>query len=111
MRAGKMRHRIILQSPGGAIDEFGERTTTWTDVATVWASIEPLTVREQFLAEQAQSSTTHKVRFRYDSSLSTINASWRAKFGTRVFVIDGVMNKDERNKEYELLCTEGLREE
>jgi SPP1 family predicted phage head-tail adaptor len=111
MRAGNLRHRVILQSPGGVIDEFGERETTWTDVATVWASIDPLSVREQFLAQQAQSITTHKVKFRYDSSLSVINASWRVKFGTRVFVIDGVINKDERNKEYELLCTEGLREE
>jgi SPP1 family predicted phage head-tail adaptor len=112
MRAGKLRHRVTVQSPAGTRDAVGERQTTWTDVAAnVPASIEPLAAREQFLAAQAQASTTHRVRLRYSSDLSALNASWRIKFGDRVLVIDGVRNIEERNMEFELLCTEGLREE
>jgi SPP1 family predicted phage head-tail adaptor len=111
MRAGTLRHSIVLQSPTGTLDSFGERNTTWNDVATVRASINPITTREQFLAQQAQSSVTHKVTVRYGSEISTIDSSWRVLFGSRVFVIQGIRNIDERNKTIELLCEEGLKNE
>jgi len=111
MRAGKLRHRVILQSPGGERDAYGERQTTWTNEATVWASIEPLVAREQFLAAQSELSTTHRVRIRYSTEISGLTAAWRIKFGVRILVIDGIRNIEEKNKEFELLCTEGPREE
>ena len=80
-------------------------------MATVWAAVEPLGVRESFLAAQAQSSTTHKVTIRYSSDVAAVVASWRVLFGSRVFVVDGARNVDERNVDIVLMCTEGLRTE
>ena len=113
MRAGRLRHRITLQSPSGSQDALGERTTTWTDAcAPVWAAIEPLRASEVFAAAQNQASTTHRIQIRYDSSNSEIDSSWRVKFGDRIFTIDGPpRNFNEKNRTLELLCTEGLREE
>lgn len=111
MKFCKLQHSIILQSPGGIRDAVGERVTTWTNVATVFASINPLTVRESFEAEQVQSSVTHKIIIRYDSAIAAIDHSWRILFGVRVFIIDGVRNIDEANEMFQLKCTEGLREE
>lgn len=111
MRAGNLRHRVILQSPAGSRDAVGERTTTWTAVATVWASINPLTVRELLAAGQLQSETSHRVRIRHSSAVSAIDASWRVLFGSRVLVIQGVRNIEEGDREIELLCSEGVREE
>lgn len=34
---GSMRHRITLQKPVIANNEYGVPVITWTDVATVWA--------------------------------------------------------------------------
>lgn len=111
MMAGALRHRVILQRPGGSRDAVGERVTAWTAVATVWASVDPLSVREQLVASQAQSAVTHRVRLRSDASLAAIDHTWRVLFGSRVLVVDGVRNIGERGVELELLCVEGLRSE
>lgn len=111
MRSGKLDKQIILQSPSGTRDAIGERVTTWVDVATVWAEISPLSVRDLLAAGQTQSEVTHRVRVRYESTIAAIDASWRVLFGVRVFVITGVRNINESNREFELLCSEGLRDE
>lgn len=110
MRAGELRHRVKLQSPSGSRDAVGERVTVWTDEATdVPANVRPLNGREQFFAAQKQASTTHLVTIRYGSYVSGIDASWRVMFGSRIFTIDAPpRNIDERNKQLDLLCTEGL---
>lgn len=111
MRGGRLRHRITLQSPGGTRDEVGERTTTWNDVATVWASVEPLSTGERHVAAQAHAFVTHRVTIRYDSLVAAIDASWRVLFGARVLTIEGVRNLEERNSVIELVCTESTRQE
>lgn len=112
MRAGTLRHTVTLQSPGGTKDAFGSRLTTWDDVADVPASVEPISGREQFLAAQRQATTSHIVTIRYGDTWSDIDATWRIKFGARVFTIDAPpRNTEERNKEIILTCTEGPRQE
>lgn len=110
-KAGEFRHSIVLQSPTGSRNAVGERSTSWTSVATVRAKIEPLTANQRFIAAQANSEVSHRVTVRYDSSIAAIDGSWRVKFGGRYFVIDGVRNIEERNKIIELLCKEGLKTE
>lgn len=113
MDAGKYRHRVTLQSPTGSQSAAtGERTTTWSaEASDIPAMIQPFKAREHFAAQQAQSSTTHRILIRYGSEISDIDASWRVVYGSRVFVIDGIRNIDEMNRTYELLCTEGLKTE
>lgn len=111
MKSGIMRHRIILQSPAGARDSVGERTTTWANIATVWASINPLSARDLIAAGQTQNETTHRVRLRDSTAIAAIDASWRVMFGARIFVITSVRRIDEVKNEIELLCSEGVRTE
>lgn len=108
---GELRHRVSLQSPGGSRDALGERTTSWTTVATRWAKVEPFTARELFAAGQAQSEVSQRVWVRHDAAIAALDASWRVLFGSRVLVIDGVRNHEERDRWLELLCSEGLRSE
>lgn len=111
MRAGTLDKRVILQSPAGSRDAVGERTTTWTTVATVWGSINPISARDLIAAGQTQTEITHRVRVRYSSALAALDSSWRVMFGSRIFVVLTVRNIEEGNKEFELLCSEGLRTE
>lgn len=111
MRAGPLRHTIKLQSPTGSRDALGERTTTWSDVDTVRASIDPITARELVAAAQSHMEVTHKIVIRYGSEISAIDNSWRVLFGSRPFIIKGIRNINERNMMMELLCAEGLRTE
>jgi SPP1 family predicted phage head-tail adaptor len=112
MKAGDLNRRVTLQSPSGISDALGERTTVWTDQTSVWASINPLTVREILAAGELHSETSHRVRIRYSLLASTITSAWRIMYGTRIFVLQGApRNVGEANDMLELLCSEGLRTE
>lgn len=112
MEAGKLRHRVTLQRPSGTRDAVGGRVTVPLDVATVWASIETLDGREAFYAAQRQATTTHKVVIRYAPIIAGIDATWRVKYGVRIFTLDEPpRNTREINAELVLMCTEGPRDE
>ena len=104
MRAGPLRHRIQIQNRSLLVDEFGEESQVWATVATVWASVEPLSGRELLAAQQVQGETTHRVRMRY---LAGVTSSSRVLFNLRPFDVRSVINKNEAGVSLELLCTEG----
>ena len=99
----KFRHRLTLQSKTVTRNAYGEEVITWTNEKTVWGSIEPLSGREYFQAQQVQSKVTHKVSIRYYTGLRT---DWRILFGSRIFDIVSALNIEERNREMVLYCTE-----
>jgi SPP1 family predicted phage head-tail adaptor len=104
-----LRHRITLQRPGGNRNAMGERETTWTDVATVCANVEPVSGRQEWLARQEQASTTHTITVRWSSNIASADASWRVKFGERLMPLDKPpIDVDERRQWLEIACTEGL---
>lgn len=114
-RAGELRHLITLQKRDPAappsLSSVGEPVTTWLDVGTAYARIEPISGAEQIAAAQRAATTTHKVSLYYDSRFAAIDASWRVKYGTRYFPIDSVLNPLEDGRWLELQCTEGIRQE
>lgn len=103
MRAGLLRHRVTIQAPRHPENERGEAVAEWADVATVWASVEPLIGRERWTAQQVMPETTHRVRIRYRPGLT---AAHRLKFGDRILHIDSVVDPQERHRELEILARE-----
>jgi len=103
MRAGDLRHRITLQQKTETRDSFGAVIETWNDVATLYASIEPLRGKEFFDAQQVNAEVTIRIRIRYRSG---VTPNMRVLFGTRTFDIQSVINVDERNREMILMCRE-----
>jgi SPP1 family predicted phage head-tail adaptor len=114
--AGRLNQRVTLQSPGGSRDAYGERTTTWTDVAAVWAALEPMSQREITAGGQEQAGATWRVIVRERPELDAMAADWRVKLGDRVYVLVAppvpLMQRGVKEAGYlELRCTEGLRTE
>lgn len=103
MQAGRLRHRIQIKTPVEARNSYGERIVTWSTLATVWASVEPLRGREFLDAEQVQAEISHRVRMRYYPG---ILPNYRVVFGGRVLEIQAVINVNERNREMQLMCKE-----
>jgi len=99
----QLRHRVTLQQPSLASDGMGGGIRTWTDVATVWASIEPLRGSSFWQAQQVQAKTTHTVTIRYRPGITT---DYRIAFGSRRFQIDAIQNPSEANRYLLLYCTE-----
>ena len=103
MKIGQLRHRITVQQLSKARNSMGEEEPGWTNFATRWASIEPISGREYFTAQQVNAEITHRVRMRY---LKGMENTMRFLYGTRIFQVKVIMNAEERNRELEILCTE-----
>ena len=108
--AGQLPRRLVIQSKATGPDTFGGAPATWTDVATVWARIEPLTGRELMSAQTISTEISHKITMRYQSAWANPKtvAGYRAVYGGRVVDIHASMNEFEGNERITLLAAEGL---
>ena len=100
---GNLRHRITLQKPVIIRDSIGQELEEWQDVATVWASVEPLSGKEYFNAQQTNSEVSTKITIRY---LKSITPFMRVFFQKHTYNILSVINFEERNIYLQLLCSE-----
>lgn len=105
INAGRLRHRVTIQSRVNVPDSFGQPIPTWTDVDTVWAAVEPLQGREFFTADNINSEVTTRIRIRWRSGLNT---SMRVSFDGRLYNIHSIITPREVHDEMQLMCTEGV---
>lgn len=103
MRAGQLRHKIVIQQAAYATDAYGGRIPTWSFWAYRQADVSPIDGREAQYAKTIAATVSHKVTIRYTPG---VDPTMRLVFGTRVFAINAVLNVDERNREHGLYCTE-----
>lgn len=103
LQAGRLRNRAVLQRPRASDerDSTGQPLSPWVDVADVWVAIEPLSARDSFAAQQAQSTVSHRLTMRY----CAVETSWRVKWmdnragRERFFYFDGPLTSpDERHE-------------
>ena len=108
MQSGKLRKRLIIQQRSSTQDQYNQPLTTWSDVATVWGSIQPLTGRELIAGQAVNSEISHLVEIRY---MPGITAAMRISYNGRFFNITSPpINENERNRMITLMCSEGLNE-
>lgn len=106
MRAGNLRHTVAFQELTATADNFGGETHSWSDVSgcdAVPAAIWPIKGSEKLDAMKQEHEVTHRIRIRYRSGLT---AAMQVVFDSRTFVIQDIVNPDERNITLELLCKE-----
>jgi len=104
LQAGKLRHSVQLVSPDAEQDTAGGWTIDQTSVfATVWASVEALSGRELYAAQQQVSEVTHKITIRW---LTGVLSSMFVIFDGHFYQIMAVLNPDGRHKLLVLLCKE-----
>lgn len=104
MEAGKLRHRVTVQTATETRDASGEPIRGWADTATVWASIDPVSGREMLAAGQVNAEAVVRVRMRYRA----LTTAQRLKWGSRVFDVVSVNNWNERDHELEVMCREAV---
>ena len=103
MRAGSLRHEIIIQRYAESIDDFGGVTKDWIDLLTTRASIKPISAKDIVSGAVQINETSHSVFMRYQTD---IKPNDRIIFKGRIFDITSVINREEKNITIELLCKE-----
>lgn len=99
---GSLRHRITILKPVITYDNIGQEVESWQEVATVWASVEPLSGKEYFNAQQINSEISTKITLRY---LKFLLPHWVVQFGQQRYDILSIINFEERNIYLQLLCS------
>lgn len=103
MRAGRLRHYVIIQQATETQGADGSVIQTWGEFAHVYAEISPKSGNETYASQGIHASVVHEIRIRY---LKGVVPKMRILWGERVFEIIGVVNWNERNREMLLNCTE-----
>lgn len=104
MRIGAMRHRVTIQQRPDpqTQNSVGEVSTAWTDLATVWAAIEPQTGLESIEQAAVVAQVTHTVRIRRRTD---VTPAMRLYTGTRTLEILAVLDANKPG-EMKLACRE-----
>jgi len=97
LEAGRLRHRVAIERIVIAQDPVtGAVTETWTEIAKVWAAVEPLSAREFVQSAAGQSEVTARITIRTRDILATDRIIHR---GT-VYNIRGVLADKDSGLEY-----------
>jgi SPP1 family predicted phage head-tail adaptor len=104
MRAGRLRHRVSIQSRSTTEGSLGQVVESWTDTAEVSAEVKPLQGRELERGKQISAEVTHMVTIRGQGV--SVTAKQRLRFGVRIFNIAAVLNPEERSIELNIACIE-----
>ena len=106
MRAGQLRHKVVIEQPTEAQAISGATTKTWSTFGTTRASINPLSGVEGMAAKERQATVTHEIKIRWLPGITTM---MRVIYDSRFFYIKSTLDKDERRREMTLLCLEGVK--
>lgn len=107
INAGRLSQRVTLQQRTAGVDALGQELTTWSDVATLWAEVQPLRGREYFAAGQLQSAVDVRVRIRWRAGVvPTMRVVWRGE----PMEIVSVIEPDAAKVSLELMCVSGVRD-
>lgn len=105
MRAGRLRHIITIQRPSDSRDSCGGPVAgSWSDFATVRASMESTLGKERYAGPQkvAEADTVFGIR-----ALAGITPDMRILFNGRIFnIAASPMDPTGRGREQHILATE-----
>jgi SPP1 family predicted phage head-tail adaptor len=90
---GALDRRLTLEAPVESADGSGGVTRSFSAVATLWASVDPVSARENVVADALGADVTHRIRIRYDSSITLRH---RFRDGDAVFRIVAIRARDKR---------------
>ena len=100
--SGDLCHRVTLQVRVAGIDQLGQESQSWADVAEVWAKVEPLRGNQFFAAAQMQSEVTTRITIRWRANVTpAMRAVWRGE----PYGIHAVIDPLGQRQQLELMCT------
>lgn len=93
MRAGKLKHKFVLQEKNILEDGMGGRVETWLNKLTFYGSFEAVSPSEQFNYSQLNITINYIVKTRYNKKLLDFTDA-RLKKGDRILRIETIEDED-----------------
>lgn len=116
MTTGAYDQAVILQRRFEARTARGETVITYVDAFQVFASVEPLSGRELFTAQQTQSEITTRIRIHWRPGITELmRVKHVTSFGSPdvfdLYDIKSAIDLRSRHEELELLCVRRASEQ
>lgn len=86
MNIGRLNRRITFLVPTTAVDDAGGQVLTYTESKEVWATVRPVSAREQIESAQVAAIFDTVFTVRYEV---TFDQTYRIQYGGREFDITG----------------------
>lgn len=85
---GRLDRRVVIEQAAETQNSSGEAVPTWSELATVWASVRPARTVESVQGDQehAVRETVFRVRHRTD-----VTEKMRVSYGGKVYDIAGIV--------------------
>jgi SPP1 family predicted phage head-tail adaptor len=109
IQAGKYRYPAQIQQRQMAQDQYGESINDWATVLNVRVGVSPSTGTERFLEHEEFNQISHRVYMRYVRNVVT--PDMRILYDGRTFLIEAVIDYQERHQELQLMCRELIENE
>lgn len=103
MQAGELKHRMQLERPAETEIGGGELSAAYVPAFPADCALIPISAAEQMRKGQISHDVSHLIKMRYSPA---VRASWRFRYGDRLFHIKSLINVGETNTELNLLVTE-----
>lgn len=89
---GQLRHYITLETKAvGSADDYGQRTLTWTELASVWAALEVKSASETVAGDRKVHVAKYIFVVRYNA---LFNSALRLLYRGAYYSINAVYDKD-----------------
>ncbi|MGS1095947.1 phage head closure protein [Aquamicrobium terrae] len=95
LNPGALRTQLALEKAEALADGMGGFSDQWSEVATVFAHVEPLAAQSRFGADKTLETVTHRIILRKRAG---IEGGMRFKRGGRIFEIVTVHDPDETGR-------------
>jgi SPP1 family predicted phage head-tail adaptor len=103
---GQMTARLALEAPVSEPDGQGGAALSWTEIAALWARIEPVSSALTERAGAEIGTITHRIWIGFRDGVS---AGQRFRKGARLFTVKLVQDPDETGRYLACLCEEDAR--
>jgi len=99
--AGKRNKLVKIQRPGTTVDAIGQPVISWSDVVTVWASIQGRSGAESIRADKETSINQVSIQM---AKRADVTPAMRVLYGTAVYKIQAVLPDHQYNDRMYLVC-------
>lgn len=92
---GLLNRRLTLEAPVETADGAGGVTRSFGAVATLWASVTPVSAQRAFEAARLGARVTHRIGIRFSDDITTKH---RLREQSRIFRIVSLSDRDGRKR-------------
>ena len=103
MNIGRLNKRITILKKVDSVNMLNQKSKTYEEVKTVWASVAPVRGSERYELQKLNEEITYRIYIRY---LPGITADMYVRYKDKTFEIQSVIDVDLDGKMLEIDCIE-----